>query len=91
MDMVRKETHKETENNENLTAVHVRIEDNIQINSKLMEMASDKLDHLQSELAKMARFNEQEQREFDAVQSVRTERIKSSRIDERVIATKGLG
>lgn len=74
METLRKETRKETENNENLTSVYVRIEDSIQINSKLAEMESDKLDHLQSELVKTAKFTEKEQREFDSVHGVRIER-----------------
>jgi uncharacterized membrane protein YgaE (UPF0421/DUF939 family) len=72
METLKKETRKETENNENLTSLQVRIEDNIQTNTKQMETDSDRLDHLQSELVKTAKFNEQEQREFDSANSVRT-------------------
>ncbi|EZA53658.1 Coiled-coil domain-containing protein [Ooceraea biroi] len=67
MEMLKKKTAQETENNENLTSVHVRVEDNVRVNSRLVDTESDKLDHLQSELVKMAKFSEQEQREFDSV------------------------
>lgn len=70
IETLKKETYKETENNENLTSLHTRIEDNIQINTKLMEMESYKLNNLESELVKMAKFNEQEQREFDLIHNV---------------------
>lgn len=54
-----------------MTSLHVRIKDNIQINSKLMEMETDKLNNLQSELVKMAKFSEHEQHEFDLINNVR--------------------
>ncbi|TGZ48143.1 coiled-coil domain-containing protein 40 [Temnothorax longispinosus] len=65
IEKLKKETYKETENNENLTLLHTRIEENIQINTKLMEMGNDKLNNLESELVKIAKFSEQEQHEFD--------------------------
>ncbi|XP_070155282.1 coiled-coil domain-containing protein 40 [Polyergus mexicanus] len=67
IEKLKKETHKEAENNENLTSLRVRIEDNIQITSKLMEVENDKLNNLQSELVKMAKFSEHEQHEFDLI------------------------
>lgn len=67
---MKKDTHKETENNENLTSLHVRLEDNIEINSKLMAMENDKLNNLQSELVKIAKLSEQEQHEYDFINSV---------------------
>ncbi|XP_072750930.1 coiled-coil domain-containing protein 40 isoform X2 [Anoplolepis gracilipes] len=67
IEKLKKETRKEAENNENLTSLHVRIEDNIQITSKLMEMENDKLNNLQSELVKMAKFSEHEQHDFDLI------------------------
>lgn len=54
-----------------MTSLHVRIEDNIQITSKLMEVENDKLNNLQSELVKMAKFSEHEQHEFDLINNVR--------------------
>lgn len=71
IEKLKKETHKEVENNENLTSLHVRIENNIQIISKLMEVENDKLNNLQSELVKMAKFSEHEQHEFDLINNVR--------------------
>jgi len=86
--MLKRETRKETENNENLTSVHVRIEDSIQTNTKQMETDSDRLDHLQLELVKTAKFNEQEQREFDSVNRVCTvdlaRRTRDTRQDRRI-------
>jgi len=73
MEMLKKETRKETDDNENLISVYIRIEDSIETNTKQVETNSDKLDHLQSELVKTAKFNEQEQREYDSVNSVRME------------------
>lgn len=70
IEKLKKETYKETENNENLTSLHTRIEDNIQINTKLMEMGNDKLNNLESELVKIAKFSEQEQHEFDLTRNV---------------------
>lgn len=70
IEKLKKDTQKETENNENLTSLHVRIEDNIQINSKLMAMGNDKLNYLQSELVKIAKFSEHEQHEYDLVHNV---------------------
>ncbi|KAL6264767.1 hypothetical protein P5V15_004865 [Pogonomyrmex californicus] len=67
IEKLKKETQKEAENNENLTSLHTRIEDNIQISTKLMEMGNDKLNHFESELVKIAKFSEQEQREFDLI------------------------
>lgn len=71
IEKLKKETQKEAENNENLTSLRLRIRDNIQINSKLMEVENDKLDNLQSELVKMAKFSEHEQHEFDLINNVR--------------------
>ncbi|KYQ57453.1 Coiled-coil domain-containing protein 40 [Trachymyrmex zeteki] len=65
IEKLKKETCKETENNENLTSLHIRIEDNILNNTKLVEIGNDKLNNLESELVKLAKFSEQEQREFD--------------------------
>lgn len=70
IEKLKKETYKETENNENLTSLHARIEDNIQINKKLMEIGNDKLNNLEAELVKTAKFGEQEQHEFDLVHNV---------------------
>lgn len=67
---MKKETDKETENNENLTSLHMRIQDSVQTNAKLLEVESDKLAHLQSDLVKLTKFSEQEQRELDVVQDV---------------------
>jgi len=53
-----------------LTSLHTRIEDNIQINTKLMEIGNDKLSNLESELVKIAKFSEQEQHEYDSVHNV---------------------
>ncbi|KYN21225.1 PREDICTED: coiled-coil domain-containing protein 40 [Trachymyrmex cornetzi] len=69
IDKLKKETCKETENNENLTSLHIRIEDNILNNTKLMEIGNDKLNNLESELVKIAKFSEQEQHEFDLIQN----------------------
>ncbi|KYN01618.1 Coiled-coil domain-containing protein 40, partial [Cyphomyrmex costatus] len=66
IEKLKKETYKETENNENLTSLHTRIEDNIQNNTKLVEIGNDKLNNLETELVKMAKFSEQEQHEFDS-------------------------
>ncbi|XP_036138462.1 coiled-coil domain-containing protein 40 isoform X2 [Monomorium pharaonis] len=65
VEKLKKETYKETENNENLTSVHTRIEDNIQINEKLIQIGNDKLNNLECELVKTTKFSEQEQHEFD--------------------------
>jgi len=70
IDKLKKETCKETENNENLTSLHTRIEDNILNNIKLVETGNDKLNNLESELVKIAKFSEQEQHEFDLAQNV---------------------
>lgn len=70
IEKLKKETHKETENNENLTLLHMRVEDNIQINSKLIAMENNKLSNLQFELVKITKFNEQEQNEYDLIHSV---------------------
>lgn len=70
IEKLKKETRTEIENNENLTSLHVRIENNIQIISKLMEVENDKLNNLQSELVKMAKFSEHEQHEFDLINNV---------------------
>ncbi|XP_014468728.1 PREDICTED: coiled-coil domain-containing protein 40-like [Dinoponera quadriceps] len=67
VEKLKKDTFKEAENNETLTSVHIRIEDNIQTNSKLMAMENDKLDNLQSELVKLGKFSQQEQYEFDLI------------------------
>lgn len=67
---MKKVTHKEIENNENLTTLHGRIEDNIQINSKLRTIENDKLENLQFELIKVAKLGEQEQQEYDLIDSV---------------------
>lgn len=67
---MKKETDKETENNENLTSLHMRIQDSVRTNAKLLEVESDKLAHLQSDLVKLTKFSEQEQRELDVVQDV---------------------
>ncbi|KAG5322340.1 CCD40 protein, partial [Pseudoatta argentina] len=69
IDKLKKETYKETENNENLTSLHTRIEENILNNTKLMEIGNDKLNNLESELVKIAKFSEQEQHEFDSTQN----------------------
>ncbi|KYN30494.1 Coiled-coil domain-containing protein 40 [Trachymyrmex septentrionalis] len=69
IDKLKKETCKETENNENLTLLHTRIQDNILNNTKLMEIGNDKLNNLESELVKIAKFSEQEQHEFDLAQN----------------------
>ncbi|XP_018059753.1 PREDICTED: coiled-coil domain-containing protein 40 [Atta colombica] len=69
VDKLKKETCKETENNENLTSLHTRIEDNILNNIKLVETGNDKLNNLESELVKIAKFSEQEQHEFDLAQN----------------------
>lgn len=50
--------------------LHTRIENNIQINTKLMEVGNDKLNNLESELVKIAKFNEQEQHEFNLAHNV---------------------
>lgn len=55
-----------------MTSLHVRLEDNIQTNSKLAAMENDKLDNLQSELVKLAKFSEQEQYEYDLINGVCT-------------------
>lgn len=70
IEKLKKETCKETENNENLTSLHIRIEDNILNNTKLVEIGNDKLNNLESELVKLAKFSEQEQREFDLAHNV---------------------
>lgn len=70
IDKLKKETQKETENNENLTSLHMRIESNIEITTKLMEIENDKLNNLQSELVKLTKFNEQEQHEYNLIQNV---------------------
>ncbi|KAL6427867.1 hypothetical protein ACFW04_008362 [Cataglyphis niger] len=67
IEKLKKETQKEAENNENLTSWHVRIVDNIQTTSKLMEMENDKLNNLQAELVKIAKFSEHEEHEFDLI------------------------
>lgn len=71
IEKLKKDTSKEAENNETLTSLHVRIEDNIQNTSKLMAMENDKLDNLQSELVKLGKFSEQEQYEYDLINGVR--------------------
>lgn len=48
----------------------MRIENNIEITTKLMEIENDKLNNLQSELVKLIKFNEQEQREYNLIQNV---------------------
>lgn len=55
-----------------MTSLHVRIEDNIQTNSKLTAMENDKLDNLQSELVKLGKFSKQEQYEYDLLNGVCT-------------------
>lgn len=70
IEKLKKETYKETENNENLTSLHTRIENNIQINTKLIQVGNDKLNNLESELVKIAKFSEQEQHEFDLAHNV---------------------
>lgn len=76
LETFRKEIQKETENNENLTSVHVRVEDNIEAALKILEIKSDKLDRWQSELIKITKFSEQEQREFESVHSVGRECVR---------------
>lgn len=75
---MKKETDKETENNEHLTSLHMRIQDNIQTSARLLEVENDKLAHLQSELVKLSKFSEQKQREFDVVQDVCEDMIHTS-------------
>lgn len=53
-----------------MTSLHVRLENNIQTNSKLLSIENDKLDNLQSELVKMRKFNEQEQYGHDLISGV---------------------
>ncbi|EFN87547.1 Coiled-coil domain-containing protein 40 [Harpegnathos saltator] len=67
IEKLKKDTSKEAENNETLTSLHVRIEDNIQTNLKLMTIENDKLDNLQSELVKLGKFSEREQYEYDLI------------------------
>lgn len=58
------------ENNERLTSVQSRIEEEIQINSRMNAIEKDKIAHLESQFSKMAKLVEQNNAEFIEVQSV---------------------
>ncbi|XP_046470092.1 coiled-coil domain-containing protein 40 isoform X1 [Neodiprion pinetum] len=69
IDKLKKEANKEMENNERLTSVQSRIEEEIQINSKTNAIEKEKITHLESQFTKIAKLVEQNNAEFNEIQS----------------------
>ncbi|XP_012268541.2 coiled-coil domain-containing protein 40 [Athalia rosae] len=69
IDKLKKETNKEMETNERLTAVQSRLEDEIQMNLRMNAAEREKITHLESQLSKIVKLIEQNNAEFNDVQS----------------------
>lgn len=52
------------ENNEQLTAIHMRLEDEMKNTMKIISLDRDKVENLESQFAKTTRLLEQSQKEY---------------------------
>ncbi|KAK2586864.1 hypothetical protein KPH14_009802 [Odynerus spinipes] len=62
---LKKEALKESENNENLTSVQLRLEDDIGIVSRMVTTGNEKINNLESDLIKVTKFGEQTLNEYN--------------------------
>ncbi|XP_047359274.1 coiled-coil domain-containing protein 40 isoform X1 [Vespa velutina] len=65
IEKLKKETLKESENNENLTSLQSRIEDDIAIVSKTVTTGNARINNLEFELIKITKFGEQTLNEYN--------------------------
>ncbi|XP_012273583.1 coiled-coil domain-containing protein 40 [Orussus abietinus] len=68
IEKVKKDTTKEMENNENLTGVQMRIEDDIHTTTRNIDGIKDKIINLESNMAKTAKLIEYAQNDYDGSQ-----------------------
>lgn len=65
IDKLKKDTSKEMENNERLTSVQTRLEDDIDHTQGAIVKEKEKLGNLENEIIKVSSHSEQTQNEFD--------------------------
>ncbi|XP_043504867.1 coiled-coil domain-containing protein 40 isoform X1 [Polistes fuscatus] len=65
IEKLKKETLKESENNENLTSLQSRVEDDLIVISKMVSTGIEKINNLESELIRITKFGEQTLNEYN--------------------------
>lgn len=70
IEKLKKETLKESENNENLTSLQSRVEDDIAIVSKMVTTGNARINNLESELIKITKFGERTLNEYNVAHAV---------------------
>ncbi|KAI4488967.1 hypothetical protein M0804_004465 [Polistes exclamans] len=65
IEKLKKETLKESENNENLTSLQSRVEDDLVVISKMVSTGIEKINNLESELIRITKFGEQTLNEYN--------------------------
>ncbi|XP_014598615.1 PREDICTED: coiled-coil domain-containing protein 40 [Polistes canadensis] len=65
IEKLKKETLKESENNENLTSLQSRVEDDLVVISKMVSTGIEKINNLESELIRITKFAEQTLNEYN--------------------------
>lgn len=71
IEKLKKETLKESENNENLTSLQSRVEDDIAIVSRMVTTGNARINNLEFELIKITKFGEQTLNEYNFANAVR--------------------
>lgn len=70
IEKLKKETLKESENNENLTSLQSRVEDDIAIVSRMVTTGNARINNLEFELIKITKFGEQTLNEYNFANAV---------------------
>lgn len=70
IDKLKKETAKEMENNERLTSVQSRLEEEIQMNGRINGAEKEKISNLESQFSKISKLVDQNNAEFNEIQAV---------------------
>ncbi|KAI4501390.1 hypothetical protein M0802_003267 [Mischocyttarus mexicanus] len=65
IEKLKKETLKESENNENLTSLQSRVEDDLIVISKMVTTGNERINNLESELIRITKFGEQTLNEYN--------------------------
>ncbi|XP_015177940.1 PREDICTED: coiled-coil domain-containing protein 40 isoform X1 [Polistes dominula] len=65
IEKLKKETLKESENNENLTSLQSRVEDDLAVITKMVSTGIEKINNLESELIRITKFGEQTLNEYN--------------------------
>ena len=65
IEKIKKDTNKEMENNESLTAIQSRLEDDVKYTLGIIANEKMKIEDLENQIIKVSRLSEQTQNEFD--------------------------